>query len=56
MGEIRDVVDAVLFRESAPFVTGKSCMSMAARAPVIDTARERAEPPAPALAGRTTAR
>jgi hypothetical protein len=33
VGEVEDVVGGVLYLESAPFVTGRSCTSTAARAP-----------------------
>jgi NAD(P)-dependent dehydrogenase (short-subunit alcohol dehydrogenase family) len=33
MGVISDVVEAIVYLENAPFVTGKSCTSTAAKAP-----------------------
>jgi NAD(P)-dependent dehydrogenase (short-subunit alcohol dehydrogenase family) len=43
MGEISDVVDAILYLESAHFVTGEIFTSMAARAPATEP-RRRAAP------------
>jgi hypothetical protein len=40
MGEISDIVEAVLYLESASFVTGEILQSKAARVPAIDTVPE----------------
>jgi muconolactone delta-isomerase len=44
MGEIGDTVDAIVYLENASFVVGKSCTSMAARAPGTDPDRAVTKP------------